>query len=99
MTKLPRRPYYKVLLDKTYQQSLRITALKWIKFEKGKVSMFYFRSYADWSFSLVGKFMIIFLFLQILHGFKNQVGDENWRRFSDQFPLPLKERLAAFYGV
>ncbi|CAB1332331.1 unnamed protein product, partial [Coregonus sp. 'balchen'] len=35
----------------------------------------------------------------ILHGFKNQVGEENWRRFSDQFPLPLKERLAAFYGV
>uniref|UniRef100_A0A8C9L8P6 Transportin-1 n=1 Tax=Pavo cristatus TaxID=9049 RepID=A0A8C9L8P6_PAVCR len=26
-------------------------------------------------------------------------GDENWRRFSDQFPLPLKERLAAYYGV
>ena len=36
---------------------------------------------------------------QILHGFKNQVGEENWRRFSDQFPLPLKERLATFYGV
>uniref|UniRef100_A0A8B9ENY6 Uncharacterized protein n=1 Tax=Anser cygnoides TaxID=8845 RepID=A0A8B9ENY6_ANSCY len=35
----------------------------------------------------------------ILHGFKNQVGDENWRHFSDQFPLPLKERLAAYYGV
>uniref|UniRef100_A0A671LLU0 Transportin-1 n=1 Tax=Sinocyclocheilus anshuiensis TaxID=1608454 RepID=A0A671LLU0_9TELE len=30
---------------------------------------------------------------------QNQVGDENWRHFSDQFPLPLKERLAAFYGV
>ncbi|MEQ2161025.1 Transportin-1, partial [Goodea atripinnis] len=37
--------------------------------------------------------------VQILHGFKNQVGEENWRRFSDQFPLPLKERLATFYGV
>lgn len=36
---------------------------------------------------------------QILHGFKNQVGEENWRRFSDQFPMPLKERLATFYGV
>uniref|UniRef100_A0A673NKX9 Transportin-1 n=1 Tax=Sinocyclocheilus rhinocerous TaxID=307959 RepID=A0A673NKX9_9TELE len=24
---------------------------------------------------------------------------ENWIHFSDQFPLPLKERLAAFYGV
>lgn len=39
------------------------------------------------------------MFCKILHGFKNQVGDENWRRFSDQFPLPLKERLAALYGV
>uniref|UniRef100_A0A9J8A5X0 Transportin 1 n=1 Tax=Cyprinus carpio carpio TaxID=630221 RepID=A0A9J8A5X0_CYPCA len=39
------------------------------------------------------------MFYKILHGFKNQVGDENWRRFSDQFPLALKERLAAFYGV
>lgn len=39
------------------------------------------------------------MFYKILHGFKNQVGDENWRRFSDQFPPPLKERLAAFYGV
>uniref|UniRef100_A0AAY5KQD7 Transportin-1 n=1 Tax=Esox lucius TaxID=8010 RepID=A0AAY5KQD7_ESOLU len=39
------------------------------------------------------------MFGKILHGFKNQVGEENWRRFSDQFPLPLKERLAAFYGV
>ncbi|XP_043920372.1 transportin-1 [Protopterus annectens] len=39
------------------------------------------------------------MFCKILHGFKNQVGDENWKRFSDQFPLPLKERLAAYYGV
>uniref|UniRef100_A0A8C7T5A3 Transportin-1 n=1 Tax=Oncorhynchus mykiss TaxID=8022 RepID=A0A8C7T5A3_ONCMY len=39
------------------------------------------------------------MFGKILHGFKNQVGEENWGRFSDQFPLPLKERLAAFYGV
>uniref|UniRef100_A0A8B9BVK0 Transportin-1 n=1 Tax=Anser brachyrhynchus TaxID=132585 RepID=A0A8B9BVK0_9AVES len=44
------------------------------------------------------------MFCKILHGFKNQVGDENWRRFSDQFPLPLKERLAeekdsAFRGI
>jgi hypothetical protein len=36
---------------------------------------------------------------QILHGFKNQVGEENWKRFSDQFPPQLKERLAAMYGV
>ncbi|KAF3849358.1 hypothetical protein F7725_015855 [Dissostichus mawsoni] len=39
------------------------------------------------------------MFYKILHGFKNQVGEDNWRRFSDQFPLPLKERLATFYGV
>lgn len=39
------------------------------------------------------------MFYKILHGFKNQVGEDNWRRFSDQFPMPLKERLATFYGV
>lgn len=39
------------------------------------------------------------MFYKILHGFKNQVGDDNWRRFADQFPMPLKERLATFYGV
>lgn len=39
------------------------------------------------------------MFYKIFHGFKNQVGEENWRRFSDQFPMPLKERLATFYGV
>ncbi|XP_067124632.1 transportin-1 isoform X3 [Centruroides vittatus] len=39
------------------------------------------------------------MFNEILHGFKNQVGEENWRRFSDQFPAPLKERLGANYGV
>ena len=36
--------------------------------------------------------------LQILHGFKDQVGEENWQQFSEQFPPLLKERLAAFYG-
>lgn len=65
-----------------------------------KSIMFDFRSYADLNFfSFVIDKLIIFFTLQILHGFKNQVGDENWRRFSDQFPPPLKERLAAFYGV
>ncbi|XP_054718552.1 transportin-1-like isoform X2 [Uloborus diversus] len=39
------------------------------------------------------------MFHEILHGFKNQVGDENWTRFSDQFPPPLKERLSVSYGV
>ncbi|XP_065069170.1 transportin-1-like [Rhopilema esculentum] len=39
------------------------------------------------------------MFMKILHGFKNQVGDENWKRFSDEFPLPLRERLSQQYGV
>ncbi|XP_065331678.1 transportin-1 isoform X1 [Cloeon dipterum] len=39
------------------------------------------------------------LFSKILHGFKNQVGEENWKRFSDQFPVQLKERLTTMYGV
>ncbi|XP_077981627.1 transportin-1-like isoform X3 [Glandiceps talaboti] len=39
------------------------------------------------------------MFFKILHGFKAQVGEENWKRFSDQFPQPLRERLAAHYGV
>ena len=42
---------------------------------------------------------ILLSFKQILHGFKNQVGEENWKRFSDQFPPPLKERLSVHYGV
>ncbi|CAG5107158.1 Similar to TNPO1: Transportin-1 (Homo sapiens), partial [Cotesia congregata] len=32
-------------------------------------------------------------FQKILHGFKNQVGADNWKRFSDQFPIQLRERL------
>ncbi|XP_034513050.1 transportin-2 [Ailuropoda melanoleuca] len=39
------------------------------------------------------------MFYKILHGFKDQVGEENWQQFSEQFPPLLKERLAAFYGV
>jgi len=39
------------------------------------------------------------MFHEILHGFKNQVGEENWRRFSEQFPPQLKERLVLNYGV
>lgn len=42
----------------------------------------------------------VFCFIaQILHGFKEQVGEENWQQFSEQFPPLLKERLAACYGV
>lgn len=36
---------------------------------------------------------------QILHGFKTQVGAENWKTFSDQFPQPLSERLRTMYGI
>lgn len=39
------------------------------------------------------------MFYKILHGFKSQVGDDNWNRFSDQFPQPLKDRLLSTYGV
>ena len=39
------------------------------------------------------------MFYKILHGFKAQVGDQAWAQFSDQFPIPLKERLATQYGV
>ncbi|KAK0182705.1 hypothetical protein PV327_000815 [Microctonus hyperodae] len=38
------------------------------------------------------------MFQKILHGFKNQVGPENWKRFSDQFPQQLGERLHNMYG-
>ena len=36
---------------------------------------------------------------QILHGFKNEVGDQNWRVFADQFPPALREKLATLYQV
>ncbi|XP_075217364.1 transportin 1 [Lycorma delicatula] len=39
------------------------------------------------------------MFIKILHGFKNQVGEENWKRFADQFPVQLAERLSTMYGV
>ncbi|XP_048760058.1 transportin-1-like isoform X3 [Ostrea edulis] len=39
------------------------------------------------------------MFFKILHGFKNQVGEDNWTKFSDQFPQPLRERLAMHYNV
>jgi hypothetical protein len=38
-------------------------------------------------------------FIKILHSFKTQVGPENWRRFSDQFPPQLNERLSQLYGI
>ncbi|XP_074602885.1 transportin 1 isoform X1 [Brevipalpus obovatus] len=39
------------------------------------------------------------MFHEILHGFKNQLGEEHWNNFAGQFPAPLKERLAANYGL
>lgn len=39
------------------------------------------------------------MFHKILHGFKNQVGEENWKKFSEQFPGPLRERLSVSYNV
>ncbi|CAD5125177.1 DgyrCDS13420 [Dimorphilus gyrociliatus] len=39
------------------------------------------------------------MFHKILHGFKNQVGEDNWKKFSEQFPAPLRERLSVSYNV
>ncbi|KAF5289606.1 hypothetical protein FQR65_LT11797 [Abscondita terminalis] len=39
------------------------------------------------------------IFMKILHSFKAQVGEDNWKRFSDQFPPLLSERLSTLYGV
>ncbi|XP_035907928.1 transportin-1 [Anopheles stephensi] len=36
---------------------------------------------------------------KILHGFKMQVGEENWARFVEQFPPQLSERLAVMYNI
>ncbi|EFX73484.1 hypothetical protein DAPPUDRAFT_307700 [Daphnia pulex] len=38
-------------------------------------------------------------FVKILQGFKSQVGDDGWKRFTDQFPPPLRERMSQQYGV
>ena len=43
--------------------------------------------------------LVCVLHSQILHGFKNEVGEENWRAFADQFPPTLKEKLATTYQV
>jgi len=39
------------------------------------------------------------MFYKILHGFKDQVGEEAWAQFAEQFPPPLKERLSKLYDV
>lgn len=39
------------------------------------------------------------LFYEILHGFKNQVGEQSWQQFTQSFRVEVKEKLAAQYGV
>lgn len=39
------------------------------------------------------------LFYEILHGFKNQVGEQSWQQFTQTFPIEMKEKLASQYGV
>ncbi|KAL1110373.1 hypothetical protein AAG570_007904 [Ranatra chinensis] len=39
------------------------------------------------------------MFSKIFHGFRNQVGEENWKRFLDQFPPALLERLSTLYHI
>ena len=41
----------------------------------------------------------IIVYFMILFFVFFQVGDEAWARFVEQFPIPLKERLVANYGV
>lgn len=38
-------------------------------------------------------------FFQILHGFKNSIGDTNWKNYYDQFPKTLREKLTAMYNL
>jgi len=39
------------------------------------------------------------MFARILHGFRDQVGEQNWNSFTSQFPPPLKNRLQTQYDV
>ncbi len=39
------------------------------------------------------------LAVQLLHGFKGEVGEANWREFADQFPPALKEKLSSTYQL
>lgn len=39
------------------------------------------------------------LLYEILHGFKNQVGEQSWQQFTQSFPAEMKGKLAAQYGV
>jgi transportin-1 len=52
----------------------------------------------DFTFFTTVDNLLIFL-RQILHGFKSQVGDENWKHFVEQFPPQLAERLTLMYEI
>lgn len=39
------------------------------------------------------------LFYEILHSFKNQVGEQAWEQFTQQFHQQMKEKLASNYGI
>jgi len=39
------------------------------------------------------------LFAQILHGFKNQIGEPQWVNFRSQFPPPLSQKLQQQYDM
>lgn len=39
------------------------------------------------------------IFYEILHGFKNQVGEQSWQQFTQSFPIEMKEKLYNQYGV
>lgn len=39
------------------------------------------------------------LFYEILHGFKNQVGEQSWQQFTQSFRAEMKDRLSGLYGV
>lgn len=58
--------------------------------------MFFCDAVASWSHP---KDDLKEMFTKILHGFKNQVGEENWRSFADQFPVQLSARLSAMCGI
>lgn len=39
------------------------------------------------------------LFYEILHGFKNQFGEQSWQQFTQAFPNEMKEKLVSQYNI
>ena len=39
------------------------------------------------------------LLVQLLQGFKDEVGEESWKEFAKQFPPALNEKLANTYQL